>query len=241
MAHKITTLKAGFEAFKTVLDERTFSIPEYVQLAECIYQAETKLDGYLETSSQKLLLAPEFSTIRMMESFGAKNLQRLRSKGIKDGLASKEDWEIVKKQEKLFEEQVAVSVEILDSLIWMREVYLPKRMLEFSVENGAPPQLIITSLQTYTFPNRDISRPDQLDETDKLKAHREAMRNQSVLLSRQCAKASRLPAEMREAGRGFLELTEGLLGKARVWEKELVWGEVALQVAKESSVMVVLP
>lgn len=47
MAHKITTLKAGFEAFKTVLDERTFSIPEYVQLAECIYQAETKLDGYL--------------------------------------------------------------------------------------------------------------------------------------------------------------------------------------------------
>lgn len=60
----------------------------------------------------------------MMESFGAKNLQRLRSKGIKDGLASKEDWEIVKKQEKLFEEQVAVSVEILDSLIWMREVYL---------------------------------------------------------------------------------------------------------------------
>lgn len=67
------------------------------------------------------------------------------------------------------------------------------------------------------------------------------MRNQSVLLSRQCAKASRLPAEMREAGRGFLELTEGLLGKARVWEKELVWGEVALQVAKESSVMVVLP
>ncbi|KAI4219153.1 MAG: hypothetical protein LQ349_008441 [Xanthoria aureola] len=225
MAHKITTLKAGFEAFKTVLDERTFSIPEYVQLAECIYQAETKLDNYLETSSQKLLLAPEFSTIRMMESFGAKNLQRLRAKGIKDGLASKEDWEIVKKQEKLFEEQVAVSVEILDSLIWMREVYL----------------LIITSLQTYTFPNRDISRPDQLDETDKLKAHREAMRNQSVLLSRQCAKASRLPAEMREAGRGFLELTEGLLGKARVWEKELVWGEVALQVAKESSVMVVLP
>ncbi|CAL8582340.1 hypothetical protein XPA_008007 [Xanthoria parietina] len=224
MAHKITTLKAGFEAIKTMLDERTFSIPEYVQLAECIYQAETKLDSYLETSSQKQLLAPEFNTIKMMESFGAKNLRRLRSRGIKDGLATKEDWAIVKKQERQFEVQVAVSVEILDSLIWMREVYLPKRMLEVSVENGAPPQLIITSLQTYTFPNRDISRPDQLDESDKLEAHREAMRHQSVLLSRQCAK-----------------MTEVLLGKARVWEKELVWGEVALQVAKESSVVVVLP
>ncbi|KAI4229416.1 MAG: hypothetical protein L6R36_000870 [Xanthoria steineri] len=219
MAYKITTLKADFEAFKTILDERTFSIPEYVQLAEYIYQAETKLDD------QKQLLAPEFNTIKMMESFGAKQMQRLRAKGIKDGLATKEDWAIVKKQEKLFEGQVAVSVEILDSLIWMREVYL----------------LIITTLQTYIFPNRDIGRPNQLDESDKLKAHREAMRNQSVLLSRQCAKASRLPAEMREAGgRGFLEMTEGLLGKARVWEKEFVWGEVALQVAKETSVFVVL-
>ena len=125
-------------------------------------------------------------------------------------------------------------------------------MLEVSVENGAPPQarkppipclhppslyptdlltlsiqLIITSLQTYTFPNRDISRPDQLDESDKLKAHREAMRHQSVLLSRQCAKVSRLPAEMQGVvgGRAFLEMTEVLLGKARVWEKELVWGK----------------
>lgn len=77
-----------------------------------------------ETSSQKQLLAPEFNTIKMMESFGAKNLRRLRSRGIKDGLATKEDWAIVKKQERQFEVQVAVSVEILDSLIWMREVYL---------------------------------------------------------------------------------------------------------------------
>lgn len=60
----------------------------------------------------------------MMESFGAKNLRRLRSRGIKDGLATKEDWAIVKKQERQFEVQVALSVEILDSLIWMREVYL---------------------------------------------------------------------------------------------------------------------
>lgn len=58
MAYKITTLKADFEAFKTILDERTFSIPEYVQLAEYIYQAETKLDEYLVSplTSHSLLL-----------------------------------------------------------------------------------------------------------------------------------------------------------------------------------------
>ena len=99
-------------------------------------------------------------------------------------------------------------------------------------------QLIITSLYTYTFRHRDIGNELQTDESDKLKAHHTAMHEQSKLLTSQMAIFGRssFPSPIPNLKHEI----KYLIHKVRGWEKELVWGVVALQLAKESRIRIVI-
>ncbi|KAL8758195.1 MAG: hypothetical protein Q9199_001658 [Rusavskia elegans] len=239
MAYSIASIKGVLEMGKAVL-QGSLSPEEYLELNECIVAAEEKLHEYWATSGQKLLFAPEYSTIRMIDELGDVAMQRLRSTNIKYAVPTPEDWHLVRKHEVAFEQQLVYSLEMWEFMRWFRRTHMRKNMPDLSMKNAAPPQLIITSFETYIFRNRDIGRPHHLDESLKLKAHHEAMRKQSLLLRRRKSLFRRLPAVIRDPNLSWQYATDRLLEKVRGWEKELVWGKAALELAEQSHIQIVI-
>lgn len=58
------------------------------------------------SSSQKTLLAPEFSTIKILEEMGKDKMQQLVSVGIKSSEPTRQDWKLVSNQQEAFEDQL---------------------------------------------------------------------------------------------------------------------------------------
>ncbi|KAL8643723.1 MAG: hypothetical protein Q9226_008159 [Calogaya cf. arnoldii] len=116
---------------------------------------------------------------------------------------------------------------------------LPQTFQYVTPDNVAPPQLNITTFATYTFRNRDIGRPHQLDDSGKLKPHHAAMRQHSSLLWQRKSFFTSVPAETRIQCHDWTMASDRLLEKCRGWEKELVWGMAALEVAESSRFRIV--
>lgn len=68
------------------------------------------------TSNQKLLLAPEYCTSRMMENLGKDRKQRLNDPTLLPAEPTEEDMEIVTAYEPAFEGQLIVAIEMFESM-----------------------------------------------------------------------------------------------------------------------------
>lgn len=66
------------------------------------------------------------------------------------------------------------------------------------------------------------------------------MRKQSLLLRRRKSLFRRLPAVIRDPNLSWQYATDRLLEKVRGWEKELVWGRAALDLAEQSHIQIVI-
>lgn len=71
------------------------------------------------SSSQKILLAPEFSTIKMLEEMGKDKMQQLVSVGITTSEPTPQDWKLVSDQREAFEDQLT---SVFDMCQAMRDI-----------------------------------------------------------------------------------------------------------------------
>ncbi|KAL8878299.1 MAG: hypothetical protein Q9198_003859 [Flavoplaca austrocitrina] len=157
-----------------------------------------------------------------MDNLEKDRKQRLNHPALLPAEPTEEDVEIVKAYEPAFEGQLIVAIEMFESMIDLPRQY----------------KLIITSFETYTFRNRDIGKKHQMDESEKLKAHHAAMHEHSKLLTSQLAIFGR--SSFPTMISNMKQETKHLVQKVRGWEKELTWGVVALQLAQESRVLIVI-
>ncbi|KAL8833650.1 MAG: hypothetical protein Q9176_007887 [Flavoplaca citrina] len=237
MAYSIASIRKVFEQAWLAGQEKATK-EELTALKISIKDAEAHIDEYLKNSSQKLLFAPEYCTSRMMDNLEKDRKQRLNHPALLPAEPTEEDVEIVKAYEPAFEGQLIVAIEMFESMIDLPRQYKLKNTPNFSLENAGPPQLIITSFETYTFRNRDIGKKHQMDESEKLKAHHAAMHEHSKLLTSQLAIFGR--SSFPTMISNMKQETKHLVQKVRGWEKELTWGVVALQLAQESRVLIVI-
>ncbi|KAL9628062.1 MAG: hypothetical protein Q9204_006140 [Flavoplaca sp. TL-2023a] len=240
MAYSIASIRKVFEQARLAAQENATK-KEFAALQISINNAETQIEEYLRNSSQKLLFAPEYCTSRMMDNLQKDRKQRLNHPALLPAEPTEEDVEIVKAYEPAFEGQLIVAIEMFESMMSMRDLlrqYKLRNTPNLSLENAGPPQLIITSFETYTFRNRDVGKEHQMDESEKLKAHHAAMHEHSKLLTSQLAIFGR--SSFPSMISNMKQETKHLVQKVRGWEKELTWGVVALQLAKESRVLIVI-
>ncbi|KAL8996154.1 MAG: hypothetical protein Q9169_004263 [Polycauliona sp. 2 TL-2023] len=209
--------------------------PEVLQqtIQSFIDAGEGAIAGYLRGSSQKLLLAPEF---RMMKALEQAQVQNIRTTDVDyDAGISQEDLVVLLQVEaKRFDMTLSFAALVFATMRIFRDDYKLENLPDLSLDNAGPPQFIVTSLRTYHFRNRDIGRDHQLDESEILQEHHDAMRKQVVLLQERKSRFESLPADIRDANIKWQEQIDGLLQKSRVWHKELVWGKAALLHAAES-------
>ncbi|KAL8877927.1 MAG: hypothetical protein Q9192_008563 [Flavoplaca navasiana] len=157
-----------------------------------------------------------------MDNLEKHRKQRLNDPTVLPAEPTEDDTKIVKAYEPAFEGQLIVAIEMFESMRDLLRTY----------------KLIITSFETYTFRNRDVGKEHQIDESDKLKAHHAAMHEHSKLLTSQLAIFGR--SSFPSTISNMKQETKHLVQKVRGWEKELTWGVVALQLAKESRVLIVI-
>ncbi|KAL8848102.1 MAG: hypothetical protein Q9221_006859 [Calogaya cf. arnoldii] len=239
LAYSIRVVTGVWEQAKEI-QRGNHSVQHYAGLIKAILTAETLLERYLASSSQKLLLAPEYSTLRVMSHIGEDAMKRIRMHQIEHATPTPEDLALVQKQEGLFNKQLVMGLDMYAHMLWSVEDFM--KIPYVTSDNLAPSQLIITTFATYTFRKRDIGRPyqpdngrpHQLDESEKLKAHHAAMRQHSSLLWQRKSFFTSVPAETRIPCHDWTMVTDRLLEKCRGWEKELVWGLAALEVAESS-------
>ncbi|KAL8874940.1 MAG: hypothetical protein Q9198_006637 [Flavoplaca austrocitrina] len=100
-----------------------------------------------------------------MDNLESDRKQRLKNPALLPAEPTEEDVEIVKAYEPAFEGQLIVAIEMFESMLDLLRQYKLKNMPNLSLQNAGPPQLIITSFETYTFRNRDIGKEHQIDES----------------------------------------------------------------------------
>ncbi|KAL8671941.1 MAG: hypothetical protein Q9168_003567 [Polycauliona sp. 1 TL-2023] len=240
MDYSIARILAVFEETKAAPN-----ISESMQ--QVILVLENGITEYLKWSTQKLVLAPEYSTIQIMKELGEAKLQRIRATNVEDAAPiSEEDRKLVAKGGRFFEVHLSFAAMVFEAMRIIRDDYkartylLMENMPDLCIADAGPPQFIHTSLVTYCFRNRDIGYEHQLDESRTLHEHHEAMGKQTKLLNRQISGFQNLPIVVQLAGHGWHQEIEGLLQKSRLWEKELLWGKAALEMAEESSQFIYL-
>lgn len=112
------------------------------------------------SSGQKLLFAPEYSTIRMMDELGEVAMQRLRSTNIKYAVPTPEDWHLVRKHEVAFEQQLVYSLEMWEFMRWFRRTHMVRTHRSFfHILYSSPPSFALISYLMLTFPAQEHARP----------------------------------------------------------------------------------
>ncbi|KAL8996155.1 MAG: hypothetical protein Q9169_004264 [Polycauliona sp. 2 TL-2023] len=199
------------------------------------------------TSSQKALLIPEYSTLRLLQWMSKPQEEQPLSsfEPFPDSTPREEifAWD----QLMIYRQQTRLRCDVLATMGMIRSLmaslspvqpptvlawslpFSPEKvsMLKSNKGSSENTTLVITSLnQTYTiFPSADATHNG--NERLRLNSHASALQAHTRLLRQRKAEYSQSPKAHRDSTESWQSTTDNLLGKFRGWGKELDWGKRA--------------
>ncbi|KAI4240543.1 MAG: hypothetical protein L6R42_011491 [Xanthoria sp. 1 TBL-2021] len=155
MAHTIAAMRDVIASGKAVRQE-PLSRKEKNRLRKAMLTAEMVLRDYISSSSQKTLLAPEFSTIKILEEIGKDKMQQLASVGIKSSEPTRQDWKLVSNQQEAFEDQLMSIFDMCRALTQIQGCTVSPTFALLK------PPAYINALRVYIlFPANDTKAPNE--------------------------------------------------------------------------------
>ncbi|KAL9012648.1 MAG: hypothetical protein Q9180_009084, partial [Flavoplaca navasiana] len=139
MAYSIASIRNVFEQARLAA-QASATNEGFAALKIIIKDADAQIEEYLATSGQKLLLAPEYCTFRMMDNLKKHHKQRLDSPALLPAEPTEEDTEIVTAYEPGFEGQLIVAIEMFEFMRDLLRQFNLQNMPNLSLENAGPPQ-----------------------------------------------------------------------------------------------------